>query len=101
MLKSICEAPNRESRTNDAVRLNTTLQSEQKALEWLLAPEFPHHWAGLSDCALEVRHVSRRISSVSPQYEKFLFLQSRKFRFDKSWRKQKRDCGCRQKSGTG
>ena len=37
---------------------------------------------------------------MSPQHEKFLFVQSRKFRFDGAWRNQERGCGCRRKSGT-
>ena len=38
---------------------------------------------------------------MSQQYEKFLFVQSRKFRFDGSWRKHERSCGCQPRSGTG
>jgi len=38
---------------------------------------------------------------VSPQHEKFLFGQSRKFRFDGAWRNAKRSCGCGHRIGTG
>jgi hypothetical protein len=37
---------------------------------------------------------------VSPQHEKFLCVQSRKFRLDGAWRNRERGCGCRRKSGT-
>ena len=45
--------------------------------------------------------VSRRIFRVSRQSEKFLFGQSRKFRFDRPWRKAKRSCGCQARIGIG
>jgi hypothetical protein len=34
---------------------------------------------------------------VSQPHEKFLLEPSRKFRFDKAWRSDKRSCGCRGK----
>src|SRR5712691_3559868 len=47
-----------------------------------------------------VSHHSCQIS-MSPQHEKFLFPQNRKFRFDRAWRNQERGCGCRRGSETG
>src|SRR5437588_12756462 len=44
---------------------------------------------------------SRATTALSQQCEKFLFPQSREFRFYEAWRNEKRGCGCQQESGTG
>ena len=45
--------------------------------------------------------LSTECRGLSRQNEKFLFGQSRKFRFDEVWRNAKRSFGCRQKIGIG
>jgi hypothetical protein len=63
----------------------------------------------LADCfgriGAQVCHLGLAVSSgtmdMSRQYEKFLFRQSRNFRFDEAWRNEERSCGCRQRIGIG
>jgi hypothetical protein len=54
-----------------------------------------------ADCPPEAGGSQQESEEMSQQREKFLFGQSRKFRFDGAWRNAKRSCGCRHRIGTG
>ena len=61
------------------------------------------HWGSLYGRIVRAGKVSVKtnLAGVSRQYEKFLFRQSRNFRFDEAWRNEERSCGCRQRIGIG